>query len=88
MTELLDKALERVRAWPKDRQDDAARLLLAMDGRDAVPYALTPEERAEIDAALGEVERGELASDAEVAAVFQRFGYERSLHCPCTRSAF
>ena len=74
MTKLLDKALERVRAWPKDRQDDAARLLLVIDRRDAEPYALSAEERAEIDAALGEVERGELASDKEVAALFQRFG--------------
>jgi hypothetical protein len=74
MTKLLDKALERVRAWPKDRQDDAARLLLAMDQRDAEPYRLTPEERAEIDSALGEVERGELASQDEVTALFKRFG--------------
>jgi hypothetical protein len=74
MTKLLDKALERVRAWPKDRQDDAARLLLAMDRRDAEPYKLTPHERAEIDAGLDEAERGELASDEEVAALFQRFG--------------
>ena len=71
---MLDTALERVRAWSKDRQDDAARLLLAMDRRDAEPYKLTPEERAEIDAALEEVERGELASEKDVAAVFQRFG--------------
>jgi hypothetical protein len=74
MTKLLDKALERVRAWSKDRQDDAARLLLAMDRRDAEPYKLTPDERAEIDAALDEAERGEFASDEEVAALFQRFG--------------
>ena len=74
MTKLLAKALERVRGWPKDRQDDAARLLLAMDRRDAEPYRLTAEERAEIDTALEEAERGELASDEEVAAVFQRFG--------------
>jgi hypothetical protein len=74
MTKLLDKALERVRAWPKDRQDEAARLLLAIDQRDAEPYKLTPEERAEIDTALSEVERGELASPDEVTALFKRFG--------------
>jgi hypothetical protein len=74
MTKLLDKALERVRAWSKDRQDDAARLLLAIDRRDAEPYKLTPGERAEIDAALKETERGELASEEDVAALFQRFG--------------
>jgi hypothetical protein len=74
MTKLLDKAFERVRAWPKDRQDEAARLLLAIDQRDAEPYKLTPEERAEIDTALSEVERGELASPDEVTALFKRFG--------------
>jgi hypothetical protein len=74
MTSLLDKALERVRSWSKDRQDDAARLLLAMDRRDAEPYRLTPHERDEIDAALKEAERGELASDEDVAALFKRFG--------------
>jgi predicted transcriptional regulator len=72
MTKLLDKALARVRSWSSDRQDDAARLLLAMDHRDAEPYKLT--QRDEIDAALAEVERGELASEEEVAAVFKRFG--------------
>jgi hypothetical protein len=74
MTRLLEKALERVRSWSKERQDDAARLLLAMDRRDAEPYRLTPEERTEIDTALREVEHGELASDEEVTAVFDRFG--------------
>ena len=74
MTKLLDKALARVRSWSSDRQDDAARLLLAMDHRDAKPYKLTPHERDEIDAALAEVERGEIASEEEVAAVFKRFG--------------
>jgi len=74
MTKLLDKALERVRAWSKDRQDDAARLLLAMDQRDAEPYRLSATERAEIDLALQEAERGELARGEDVAALFNRFG--------------
>ena len=74
MTKLLDKALARVRSWSSDRQDDAARLLLAMDRHDAEPYRLTPQERDEIDAALAEVERGELVSAEDVAALFRRFG--------------
>jgi predicted transcriptional regulator len=45
-----------------------------MDRHDAEPYKLTPQERDEIDAALAEAERGELASDDEVAALFKRFG--------------
>jgi hypothetical protein len=31
MTKLMEKALDAVRAWPADRQDEAAKLLLALD---------------------------------------------------------
>jgi hypothetical protein len=31
MTKLMEKALNAVRAWPADRQDEAAKLLLALD---------------------------------------------------------
>jgi predicted transcriptional regulator len=48
-------------------------LLLAMEGQDANLYRLSEEERADIDQALEEMARGEVASDEEVAAVFNRF---------------
>jgi hypothetical protein len=35
---------------------------------------LTAEERAELEAELAAARRGELASDAEVAAVFAKYG--------------
>ena len=69
----IDSILDRVRTWPEDRQEDAARILLAMEGEDSGVYRLSDEERAEIRAALAEVERGEVASDEEVAAVFNRY---------------
>ena len=68
----IDSILDRVRTWPADRQEDAARVLLAMEGQNTGVYRLSDEERAEIRAALDEVERGEVASDDEVAAVFNR----------------
>ena len=68
----IDSILDRVRTWPEERQEDAARILLAMEGQDTGTYRLSDEERAEIRAALEEVERGEVASDQEVAAVFNR----------------
>jgi len=43
-----------------------------MEGQDTGVYRLSDEERAEIRAALAEIERGEVASDEEVAAVFNR----------------
>jgi hypothetical protein len=41
-------------------------------GRGRRLYCLSDDERADIEAALEEVERDEVASDAEVAAVFNR----------------
>ena len=73
MTKLLEKALHAVRAWPADRQDEAAKLLLALDRLGPAPYQASPEELTAIDEALEQVERGERASPAEVEAAFARF---------------
>jgi len=70
--EQIDTILDRVRTWPSARQEDAAQVLLAMEAQDATPYRLSDEERADIEAALQEIERDEVASEAEVAAVFAR----------------
>ena len=69
----IDSVLDRVRTWPEERQEDAVRILLAMEDQDNGVYRLSDEERAEIRAALTEVERGEVASVEEVAAVFNRY---------------
>jgi predicted transcriptional regulator len=69
----IDSVLDRVRTWPEERQEDAVRILLAMEDQDNGVYRLSDEERAEIRAALAEVERGEVASVEEVAAVFNRY---------------
>ena len=73
MTKLLEKALDAVRAWPADRQDEAAKLLLALDRLGPGPYQASPEELAAVDEALEQVERGERASPAVVEAAFARF---------------
>jgi hypothetical protein len=69
--EQIETVLERVRTWPSSRQEDAVRILLAMEEQETELYRLSDEERTEIRAALEEVARGEFASDEEVAAVFQ-----------------
>ena len=73
MTKLMEKALDAVRAWPADRQDEAAQLLLALDRLGPGPYQASPEELAAIDEALELAERGERASPAEIEAAFARF---------------
>jgi hypothetical protein len=56
MTKLMEKALNAVRAWPADRQDEAAKLLLALDRLGPGPYQASQEELAAIDEALEQVD--------------------------------
>ena len=72
MTKTLKEVMLRAETWPKERHEEAARLLLEMEARDATIYQLSDEEAADIDEALKEVERGEVASEEEVKAVFNR----------------
>jgi predicted transcriptional regulator len=74
MTRLLEQAIETVSALPDDVQDDLARILLQFAGVEQLPYVLTPEEEADIDASLAEADRGEFATDEEVRAVWAKHG--------------
>jgi predicted transcriptional regulator len=71
--EQIDAVLDRVHSWPSERQEDAVRILLAMEAETAGVYVTTEDERADIEAALDEVARGELASESEIASVFARY---------------
>jgi hypothetical protein len=73
MTELLEQAIERVRALPPETQDDFARVLLRLAGEDEAIHQLTPDEEADLAAADAEIARGEFASEAEVEAVFSKY---------------
>jgi hypothetical protein len=68
----LDAVLDRIHSRPQERQEDAVRLLLALEAQDGAVYQLTPDEREDLDAALDEVARGDIAPDADVAALFGR----------------
>ena len=70
--EQIETVLERVRSWPAARQEDAVRLLLSVEAQDTATYILSHAERADLEAALDEAARDEVASDAEVEAVLAR----------------
>jgi hypothetical protein len=74
LSKRLEKILEAAKAWPTEKQDAAAAVLEHMHALDTGDYALNNDERADLEAALGEARRGEFASVAEVAAVFTRDG--------------
>jgi predicted transcriptional regulator len=68
----IDAVLDRVKTWPPERQEDAVRVLLELEAASSEVYQLSDEELADIEEGLREIERGEVASDAEVAALFSR----------------
>ena len=72
MTQLLDTA---ARSLPPEVQDDIARIVLrlAVD-EEATPIALSADERIAIEHSLAQAARGEFATDAEVEAVWAKFG--------------
>jgi len=70
--EQLDALLDRVRSWPSERQDEAAALLLALEAEGNEVYRPCPEQEAELEEALREIERGEVASEEDIAAAFRR----------------
>jgi hypothetical protein len=73
MTDLMERALATVRGWPAELQDEAAEILLALDRLGAEPYRPSDAELRAVDEAMAQVERGELATEAEVEAAFARF---------------
>jgi hypothetical protein len=74
MTKTLRDVLERVADWPEWAQEDLAELALEIDRElKAGAYHATREELAKIDEALAAVRRGEIATDAEVEAVFAKY---------------
>jgi hypothetical protein len=48
MKEQITTILDRVRNWPKDRQEDAAEILKLIEDHDHSPYRLTAEQAAEV----------------------------------------
>ena len=74
MTALLDLAVARARDLAPDRQDEIARLMLAVLSDDAPVYHFTPEEEAELDESEAAAARGEFATDEEVRAIWTKHG--------------
>jgi len=69
--EQLEAVFDRVRAWPEWRQQEAVELLSAIEAEPEA-YPLSEEERADLEQAVAEMDRGEVASEADVNAVFRR----------------
>jgi len=67
------KLLEQVESWPPEDQEELAEYARGIEARRAGIYHATPDELAAIDEGLAELDRGEVASEAEVRAAFAKF---------------
>jgi hypothetical protein len=72
MTKLFLKGIEAVQALSDEEQDLAGELLLRMAAEPALQ--LSPQQREELELSIAEADRGEFASDEDVAAMWKKFG--------------
>lgn len=69
----LKDLFERAESWPPEAQEELLRAGLEIEAGQEGPYRATADELRAIDEALGQLQRGEIASDQEVEAVFAKF---------------
>jgi hypothetical protein len=70
MNQRLEEAIERVRALPDERQQEAAFILLGFLDQQNPDLYLSPEQIAEIERRASD--DGPYATDEEVRSVFER----------------
>lgn len=74
MTKLFEQGIKAVRELPAERQDVAGELLLAIADQQKSRYRLTPEQIEDVKLAIAEDDRGEFATDEEMAALWKKCG--------------
>jgi uncharacterized protein YigA (DUF484 family) len=72
----LEDLMERVRHWPKERQQDAAEVLLEMERQDASRYRLTDSQVREVVRIQGSIRdgKGTFATDEQIAELWKSCG--------------
>lgn len=74
MTKILEDVIEKVRRLPEDRQAYVAELLEQIVADDGDLFVVPDEHRAAVLEGLAQAERGEFATDQEMAALWKKCG--------------
>jgi hypothetical protein len=69
----LEILLERVSTWPEEAQDEFVKSVADIESKHLGVYRLSDAERDAVRRGLTDMREGRLASDADVAAVFNRY---------------
>ena len=72
MIKVLEQAIEKVKSLDTDRQAYAARVLEEVASETV--FVIPPEHQAALDEALTQVDRGERASEEDMAALWKKCG--------------
>ena len=72
----LEELIERVRHWPRERQEDAAAILLEMERQDTSRHRLTDAQAEEVARIQTEIREGKatFATDEQMAALWKSCG--------------
>jgi hypothetical protein len=73
MTKLLDRAIEAAKELPAEMQDEIARIMLRLVGKDEPVHQLTPEEEASFAKSLDQVARRKFAPTEQVQAIWSKY---------------
>jgi len=74
MTKVLEDAIEKVRRLPEDRQAYVAEVLEQIAAAGSDVFTVPEEHRAAVLEGLGQADRGEFASDEEMAELWKKYG--------------
>lgn len=71
MTKLLERAIEKARGLPNDRQDELGEMVLAVVEQEQSPLHLSDEQRAEVRRRLASPQA--LVPEVEMEQFFRKF---------------
>jgi hypothetical protein len=74
--EQIDAALESVRSWPHEDQEELLEFARIIEARRTGTYVMTDQERSAVREGLAQADRGEFVSDDEMDAFWKRSGVE------------
>ena len=74
MTKLLENGIDAVRDLPADQQNLAGELLLSLAEQNKRRPRLTPEQIDDVRLAVAEADRGDFATEEEMAAFWKKCG--------------
>ncbi len=69
----LELLLEHVATWPDEAQEELVQSIASIEKKHLGVYRLDGEERAAVRRGLREMREGKLASEEDVAGVFERY---------------